>query len=533
MTERQPNAFRKRITLALAALAVIAAVQGFFAIWAVGVSERHLLRGRVAADIKQSFTDLWFYKQQLRNWMAQRQFGADATDQQRDMLLGRMQASLDRLDALARQAVMLDDGTAARQRQAQRREALVVLRASFNQLGRGLSSLNQPTPGLDTRSAWTIANDLFDNAEGRDLRALLAESLAREETALREKRAQTDSSLAALRSSWIATTALLVVTALVLAAALGRALGSPLRALVEGAAALRAGDLSHRIALDGKDEFSDVAGRMNIMAEELSAHRDREREARVALEDEVATRTAELTAALEAQTAAEARRRQLFADISHELRTPTTAIRGEAQIALRGDVKPASEYRQSLRRIEGAARQLGATIDDLLTMARSDMDSLSLRLEPLDLSGVLDEALALGEGMAEARDVRLSRDDGAGPLWMRGDADRLKQLFLVLIDNAVRYSHRGGSVALSVARTDSRKPAIEVTISDQGIGIAEEDIPQIFERGYRGPAAAAHCADGSGLGLPIARVLARRHGGDIRLVPRPRAARPRSSPCPC
>ncbi len=414
---------------------------------------------------------------------------------------------------------MLDDGTAARQRQAQRREALVVLRASFNQLGRGLSSLNQPTPGLDTRSAWTIANDLFDNAEGRDLRALLAESLAREETALREKRAQTDSSLAALRTSWIATTAVLVVTALVLAAALGRALGSPLRALVEGAAALRAGDLSHRIALDGKDEFSDVAGRMNIMAEELSAHRDREREARVALEDEVATRTAELTAALEAQTAAEARRRQLFADISHELRTPTTAIRGEAQIALRGDVKPAAEYRQSLRRIEGAARQLGATIDDLLTMARSDMDSLSLRLEPLDLSGVLDEALALGEGMAEARDVRLSRDDGAGPLWMRGDADRLKQLFLVLIDNAVRYSHRGGSVALSVARTDSRKPAIEVTISDQGIGIAEEDIPQIFERGYRGPAAAAHCADGSGLGLPIARVLARRHGGDIRLVP--------------
>ncbi len=521
LTQRQPNAFRKRITLALAALAVIAAVQGIFAIWAVGVSERHLLRGRVAADIKQSFTDLWFYKQQLRNWMAQRQFGADATDEQRDMLLGRMRASLDRLDDLARQAVMLDDGAAARQRQAQRRDALVVLRASFNQLGRGLSSLNQPAPGLDTRSAWTIANDLFDNAEGRDLRALLAESLAREETALREKRAQTDSSLASLRSSWIATTAVLVVTALVLAVALVRALGSPLRALVEGAAALRAGDLSHRIALDGKDEFSDVAGRMNVMAEELSAHRDREREARVALEDQVASRTAELTAALEAQTAAEARRRQLFADISHELRTPTTAIRGEAQIALRGDVKPAAEYRQSLRRIEGAARQLGATIDDLLTMARSDMDSLSLRLEPLDLSAVLSEALALGEGMAEARDVRLTRGDEAGPLWMRGDADRLKQLFLVLIDNAVRYSHRGGSVALAVARTDAKKPAIEVTISDQGIGIAEEDIPQVFERGYRGPAAAAHCADGSGLGLPIARVLARRHGGDIRLVPRP------------
>ncbi len=132
--------------------------------------------------------------------MAQRQFGADATDQQGTCCSAACRPPSIALDALARQAVMLDDGTAARQRQAQRREALVVLRASFNQLGRGLSSLNQPTPGLDTRSAWTIANDLFDNAEGRDLRALLAESLAREETALREKRAQTDSSLAALRT---------------------------------------------------------------------------------------------------------------------------------------------------------------------------------------------------------------------------------------------------------------------------------------------------------------------------------------------
>ncbi len=514
---RQPHAFRKRITQALAVLAVIAAVQGAFAIWAVGVSEHHLQRGRVAADIKQSFTDLWFYKQQLRNWMAQRQFGADATDQQRDVLLGRMQAALDRLDTLARQAVLLDDGASARQRQAQRREALVILRASFDQLGRGLSSINQPTPGLDTRSAWTIANDLFDNAEGRDLRALLSDSLAREEVALREKRAQTDTSLASLRNIWIATTALLVCTALILAAAFVRALGRPLRALVDGAAALRAGDLSHRIALDSNDEFGDVARRMNAMAEELSAHRDRERQARIALEDQVASRTAELTAALDAQTAAEARRRQLFADISHELRTPTTAIRGEAQIALRGDVKPAAEYRQSLRRIEGAARQLGTTIDDLLTMARSDIDSLSLRLEPLDLGGVLDDALVLGEGMAQARGIRLEREAWSGPLQLRGDADRLKQMFLVLIDNAVRYSHRGGSVTLSVATTDARKPTIEVTIRDRGIGIEEGDLAQVFERGYRAPSAAAHCADGNGLGLPIARVLARRHGGDIRL----------------
>ncbi len=466
---KQPNAFRKRITLALAALAAVAALQGGFAIWALGQAERHLLRGRVAADIRQGFTDLWLNKQQLRNWMAERQFGAGATDAQRDVFLAQMQAALDRLDDLARQAIDLDDGPAARQRQAQRRDALVVLRGSLAQLGRGLSSLNQPAPGLDTRSAWTIANDLFDSAEGRDLRALLVDSLAREDLALREKRAQTDESLAGLRRLWTGTTAALVVAALVIAAAFARALATPLRALAGGAAAFRAGDLAHRITLDSRDEFGDVAGRMNAMAEELAAHRERERVARRALEEQVASRTSELTAALDAQSAAESRRRQLFADISHELRTPTTTIRGEAQIALRGEAKPAAEYQQSLRRIVEASRQLATTIDDLLTMARSDIDSLSLRRTPIDFAAVLDEVRSLGESMAHARGIVLVGEGWPTPLALKGDADRLKQLLLVLVDNAIRYSHRGGRVLLSAQRIEGEQSLVEVAISDEGI----------------------------------------------------------------
>lgn len=511
------SAFRRRISLALAALATIAALQGGFAVWAVGLAQHHVLRGRVAADIKQGFTALWFDKQQLRNWMAQRQFGATATDEQRDALLRGMRDTLTRLDALAEQAVLLDQGQAARQRQVQRRDALMVLRGSLDQLARGLASLNQPAPGLDTSAAWLIANDLFDNAEGRDLRTLLSDSLAREDVSLREKRAETDDTLAALRTLWIGTTIAFVLAALVIALGFARALGTPLVALAEGAAALRAGRLSHRIPLDGANEFGDVARSMNAMAEELAAHRAREAEARQALEEQVARRTAELTIALNTQKEAEARRRQLFADVSHELRTPTTAIRGEAQIALRGPVKPVEEYRQSLRRIEDATRQLGTTIDDLLTMARSDIDSLSLRHKPIQLGPVLDEVISLGTAMGQSRGIRLEAEPWPTGLAMLGDADRLRQLMLVLIDNAIRYSHPGGAVRLSARRSASATPMAEIVITDEGIGIPPKELPRVFKRGHRAPNAEEHRADGSGLGLPIARVLARAHGGDITL----------------
>ncbi len=514
---KHSGAFRRRITLALAALATIAALQGGFAIWAVRLAENQVLRGRVAADTKQGFTELWFSKQHLRNWLAQRQFGADVDENQRDMLLFNMRSVLDKLNTLAEQAIILDHGIAARQRQAQRRDALLVLRGSIDQLARGLATLNQPSPGLDATSAWRIANDLFDNAEGRDLRALLSESLVREDTSLKEKRADANDTLALLRRLWIGTTAALVLAALVLAASIARALRTPLVALAEGAAALREGRLSNRISLDRADEFGEVAHSMNAMAEELSAHRAREREARQALEDQVVSRTAELTIALEQQKEAAARRRQLFADISHELRTPTTAIRGEAQVALRGREKSATDYRQSLVRIEDASRQLATTIDDLLTIARSDIDSLSLQKAPVNLGKVLEEVFSLGQAMAHARGTRLELIPVPDDLTTLGDADRLRQLLLVLIDNAIRYSYPGGIVRLSARHTKGAGPFAELIIEDNGIGIEATELPKVFDRGHRAQNALEHCADGSGLGLPIARVLARAHGGDIEI----------------
>lgn len=518
---RQTNVFGRRLTLALAALGSIAVIQGVVALWAVGEAERHVLRGRVAADIRQGFTELRSEKQQLRTWLAQRQFGADARDSHRDALLQRMRIILADLKTLADQAVVLDDGPAARQRQAQRRDALVVLDGSIAQLERGLASLNPPPVGMDTNLAWSIANELFDRAEGHDLRLLLAESIDREDVSLREKRADTNDALAWLRRLWVGSTTTLALAALLLAVFFARALRGPLRSLSEGAAALRAGRLSHRIALSGSDEFADVARSMDAMAAELAERRRIETEARQALEEQVAARTDELTSALAIQREAEVRRRQLFADISHELRTPTTAIRGEAQVALRGPLKPVDEYRNSLRRIDDASRQLGLAIDDLLTMARSDIDALSLRRVAVDLVDVLNDVLSHGEAMALASGVRLHHEPWPAALEMNGDADRLRQLLLALVDNAVRYSRPGQAVRLEAVRIGSEPAKVEVRIHDEGIGIAAEELPKVFDRSHRAPNAISHRADGSGLGLPIARVLVRGHGGEISITSAP------------
>ncbi len=342
----------------------------------------------------------------------------------------------------------------------------------------------------------------------------------REDIALKEKRDDTNVTLVWLRRFWMGTTAALVLAALVVAVSFAHALRAPLAALAEGVAALREGRLSHRIALNSADEFGEVAKSMNAMAEELSAHRLREQQARQALEEQVASRTAELTIALTAQKEAEDRRRQLFADISHELRTPTTAIRGEAQVALRGKEKSASEYQLSLRRIEDASRQLATTIDDLLTMARSDIESLSLRMVPLDLGDVFEEVFSLGKAMAHASGTQLERTSWPEGLIMLGDADRLRQMLLVLLDNAIRYSHPGGRVSLSARKIEHDESRAELMIEDHGIGIEDADLAKVFDRGHRAANALIHRADGSGLGLPIARALVRGHGGEIELKSR-------------
>jgi signal transduction histidine kinase len=510
--------FRRRLSIALGLLATAAVLEGLGAAAALSVAERQVERGRVASDIRTAFVELSATKQRLRTWVAQRQQGAGADVEARERLQRDMRRTLERLETLSAAAIQLDDSVATRSEHLRRQDALAVLRTSVAELELAVNAAQPLAVGADAQQAWQALSAVFDRSQGRDVRQLIADSMDREAEAMARERAAADTSLARMRGFWLAMAATLAVLAVAAALYFARALRRPLDLLSEGAQALRLGRLQHRIPLDAADEFSAVARSVNDMAAELEQHRAREAQQRLLLEAQVDARTVELRDALQALSQADLRRRQLFADVSHELRTPTTAIRGEAEITLRGVDRPAGEYKAALRRIVDTSRQLATVIDDLLAMARSDIDALSLVKRPLDLADTVRDTVLQAATLGAGRAIRLWADEPPTECCrVLGDAQRLRQLLLILLDNAVRYSLDGSTVRLRWLAPTLTSPYWVVEVVDQGIGIAAHELPQVFERHFRGAAARRQRPDGSGLGLAIAQALASAHGGRVEL----------------
>ncbi|MSP22381.1 MAG: hypothetical protein EXR66_05115 [Dehalococcoidia bacterium] len=202
--------------------------------------------------------------------------------------------------------------------------------------------------------------------------------------------------------------------------------------------------------------------------------------------------------------AAMARQRRFVSDGSHELRTPLALLRLEIE------GQPAIEAEQRrplLQQVDRLARMVG----DLLLLARLDEGELPLEREPVAIDGLLRTAADEARRLApEARVVI----EGAFDLWVNGDADRLHQALLVLIDNASRVTPRGGAITLS-AHLDGG--SVVLTVNDQGPGVPPEHAQQVFERFYRADKARARAQGGAGLGLSIASDIVRQHGGVLRL----------------
>jgi signal transduction histidine kinase len=524
--------FRRRLQLALYALAFAAAIQGAVAWWAVDFASTKVLRGRVASDLHTGFIDLLASKQRLRAWVSQALVAETADPQLRERLFADIEATLVRLDSLTRHAARLaqEGGELGGMDTRDREVALDTLKRSMGELRDAIREL--PLDGSRVAGsgaeAWERAQRLFDTSQGQDMRAVLAGNIAREELAVARERAAADRSLSLVRGLAFGATLTLALASAVFAVYFTGALRRPLDDLRTGAEALQRGDFGHRIPDLGTDEFAQLARTMNALAHEVEQHRRRETEARMRLEGVVQARTAELQQALHTVQLIDARRRQLFADISHELRTPTTAIRGEAEITLRGRDKPLEEYQAALARIAEASRHLGGVIDDLLAIARSDLDTLSLRRDPVDIEAVLAEALAQARAVARERGIEIehSGEPDAARLHVAGDPQRLRQTFMILFDNAVSYSHPGGRIRVRTgASTDADDAGLRwwLEVRDEGIGIPAEDVPRVFDRHFRSDRARAHRPDGSGLGLHLAQSLVRAHDGDISIASAPDA----------
>jgi signal transduction histidine kinase len=207
------------------------------------------------------------------------------------------------------------------------------------------------------------------------------------------------------------------------------------------------------------------------------------------------------------------RQREFAADASHELRTPIAVIKSSVEDMRRNPQQPVSEVGQALEDVEAEADRLTRLVDDLLLLARADSGTLALRRDDLDLTDAAGEALHSLAHRAAGRDVRLELD--ATPTPVRGDADRLRQLIGIVVDNAIRHAPSGSLVTVRV-RPDARHAVISV--DDEGRGIRPQDLTRVFDRFWRA-SDAPH--EGTGLGLAIASWIAQQHDGSISAANRP------------
>ncbi len=207
------------------------------------------------------------------------------------------------------------------------------------------------------------------------------------------------------------------------------------------------------------------------------------------------------------------RMRQFTADAAHELRTPVAVLKGHADVALRQDREP-SEYAETLRSIRAEAERLNGILANLLTLATAEAGAWPDRRESVFLDDILLDAAGAARVLAESGEVRIDVD-ALDELPVRGDPGLLRQLFMILLDNAIKFSTPPGRVAIRAVRNGGEAT---VSIEDNGPGIDEELADQLFERFYRGDPAHGRTG-GAGLGLAIARWIVEYHGGAIRLAP--------------
>lgn len=374
--------------------------------------------------------------------------------------------------------------------------------------------------GRDGRRAEAV--ELFRNEiENRldaDLGRLIDAALADER--LEAERVDLEASRLARRLLWLAfgTLAVTLLGVAALSRHLGRAIGDPLLALTEAAHAIEHGDLAHRVPPLPADEFGELAQRFNAMAQELETQRALAAGARARLEREVASRTEELAEANRRLVELDRQRVDFLMDVSHELRTPLTVLRGEAEVALRSSPAPDPASREVLTLIVSQANQMSRLIDDLLFLARSEADEVRFEFTHVGVADVVADAIADAAVIARTRRVQMASSPVPPGLMVRADSRRLKQVLMIVLDNAIKYGPRDGRVEVAVSRDGGH---VEVAVDNYGGRLGADELANAFDRHFRGGNARAQGVEGSGLGLTIARRIVQKHGGALTLVQTP------------
>lgn len=284
---------------------------------------------------------------------------------------------------------------------------------------------------------------------------------------------------------WLAGCGLVLLLPILAAVVAGRAfrgIAAPLADIMDAANALAGGELAARVPVRGSPEFRQLARSFNRMAEELE------------LSDQ--------------------QRRDLMADVAHELRTPLQIIQGNLEGVLDGVYDPDQEH---IAATLEETRRLARLVEDLRTLSLAEAGHLPMHQEAVDVAELLQDVSTSFSGQAEAKGVSLDVRVPEAPasLVVEGDAGRLDQVLGNLVANALRHTPAGGAITLSAAAAD---PGVRITVADTGTGIAPEELRHIFDRFWSRDSAGS---SGGGLGLAIARSLVEAHGGQIEAASQP------------
>ncbi len=274
------------------------------------------------------------------------------------------------------------------------------------------------------------------------------------------------------------------VLALVLGWLLARVFTRQLSELMAATRKLAGGELGQQVAVRSSDEVGQLAESFNRMSADLAQARDI--------------------------------RRQMTADIAHELRTPLSIILAHAEALRDGVIPPTSENHALLY---DEAVRLGRLVEDLRTLSLADAGELSLNRRAIAPGDLLERALTAQAPRLQHNNIAMQSEIAPALPMINADPDRMTQVLNNLIDNALRHTPAGGSLkvqaTLAPNSSPQKPPTVQLTIADSGPGIAAEDLPYIFERFYRADKARQRDSSGSGLGLAIAKSIIEAHGGRI------------------
>jgi signal transduction histidine kinase len=284
-----------------------------------------------------------------------------------------------------------------------------------------------------------------------------------------------------LRIQWAISMSVAMGISVLVGLILSGAITRPLRQLTDAAQAVARGNLNRQVKAGSRDEIGTLGKAFNEMTTQLQTAR---------------------------QTQID-----FVANVSHELRTPLTSVKGLVETLRNGAVDDPEVRDGFLETVENEADRLTRLVNDLLLLSQADSNGLKLNFQPVDLAGFVRNTLDRIIPYAETKGLTVEVEVPGDPIAVQIDTDRIEQVLLNLLDNAVKYSQTGGSISVQVAERDDT--AALITVRDRGIGIPARDIERVGMRFYRADKARSRAKGGSGLGLAIAKTLVELHGGEL------------------